>query len=82
MSQKYPTKLEIEAARELAEHTAKVLKANEILWRDDWNKAANPWIAINTYRSAKQRAIRKPITDAMLNAKAAYLAIKPKGRDG
>lgn len=78
MSKKYPTKLEIETARELAEYTARVLRANEMLWRDEWNKAVNPFVAIKTYLSKKQRAIRKPITDAALEAKAAYFAIKPK----
>ncbi len=78
MSKKYPTKAEIEAARLHLEQCARRLQANEILWRDKWNAAPNPFVAVQQYLSASQRALRKPIIDAWLNAREAYDAIKPK----
>lgn len=67
----------IEAAKALAELTARTLKANEIIWMDAWRAAPNPFVAINQYKSPKQRGIRKPIIDAWLEAAAVYEAIKP-----
>ena len=78
MSGKTPSKKEqVEAAKAHLDHCAKVLKANEILWMDAWNAAPNPFIAINEWTSKQQRAIRKPITQAWLDAVAAYEAIRP-----
>jgi hypothetical protein len=80
MSKKYPTKTEIEAAKTHYEHCARVLAAREILWKDRWNAAHNPFIAVRDYLSTKQRAERKPFIDAWIDAKEAYDAIKPKAK--
>ena len=71
-------KADVEAAKAAAEHAAKVLKANEILWMDAWNAAPNAFVAIKNYRSDEQRKKRKPIIDAWLSAVATYESIKPK----
>ena len=65
-------------AKAAMEYSAKLLKANEILWMDAWNAAPNPFVAIKNYRSEAQRSIRKPFIDAWLSAVAAYELVKPK----
>jgi len=67
-----PKKILIEKARSKLDHSAKVLKANEILWNDRWKAQPNPFVQIADYTSEEQRAIRKPIIDAWIEARNKY----------
>jgi len=62
----------LEEARAQLDQCFKVLKANEILWMDRWNAQPNPWAKINDYTSEEQRARRKPIIDAWMEARDKY----------
>jgi len=73
-------KAKIEAAKNDAELKTRILRANEILWMDEWNLAPNPFLAVSNYLSEEQRKKRKPIVDAWLQAVASYDAVKPKQR--
>jgi len=65
-------KMLLDKARSQLDHCAKVLKANEILWNDRWKAQPNAFIQIADYTSKKQRAIRKPIIDAWIEARNKY----------
>ena len=67
-----PKKILIEKARSKLDHCAKVLKANEIFWNDRWKAQPNPFVQIADYTSEEQRAIRKPIIDAWIEARNKY----------
>jgi len=62
----------LEEARAQLDQCFRVLKANDTLWMDRWNAQPNPWAKINDYTSKKQRAIRKPIIDAWMEARDKY----------
>ena len=62
----------LEAARIQLDHCNRALKANEILWNDRWNAIINPWDKIHDYTSDEQRARRKPIIDAWIEARNKY----------
>lgn len=66
------TKVLLDKARLQLDHCAKVLKANEILWNDRWKAQPNPFAKINDYTSEGQRARRKPIIDAWIQARDKY----------
>jgi len=65
-------KVLLDKARSQLDHCAKVLKANEILWNDRWKAQPNPFAQIVDYTSEEQRAIRKPIIDAWIEARNKY----------
>ena len=73
-------KQEIENAKSNLDYCKRILKANEILWKDRWESIANPFLQIQDYRSKEQRKIRKPIIDAWLNARSKYEALEKKDR--
>ena len=62
----------IERARAQLEYCTKNLKANEILWMDRWNAQPTPFAKIDDYTSEEQRARRKPIIDAWIEARNKY----------
>jgi hypothetical protein len=68
-------KKELEAAKLHFEYCAKVLRANEILWNDMWEAQPNPFLKVEEYNSPEQKAMRKPIIDAWLDARAKYQAL-------
>ena len=65
-------KVLLDKARSHLDHCAKVLKANEILWMDRWNAQPTPFAKIDDYTSEEQRARRKPIIDAWIEARNKY----------
>ena len=62
----------LEEARSHYDYCARVLRANEIKWNDMWEAQTNPFLRIKEYTSARQRAMRKPIIDASIQAKRDY----------
>jgi hypothetical protein len=68
----------LEMAKSHLEHCGKVLRANEILWSDMWEAQPNPFLKIKEYDSPAQRAMRKPIIDAWLDARSKYEALAKK----
>jgi len=68
----------IEEAKANLDHCKRILKANEILWKDRWQSMPNPFVAIQDYRSEKQRNIRKPITEDWLKAQRKYDALEKR----
>ena len=68
-------KKQLEEARLELEQCGKILRANEILWNDMWEAQPNPFLKIQEYTSPEQKAMRKPIIDAWLDAKAKYQAL-------
>jgi acyl carrier protein phosphodiesterase len=65
-------KVLLDKARSHLDHCAKVLKANEILWNDRWKAQPNAFVQIVDYTSEEQRARRKPIIDAWIEARNKY----------
>jgi len=65
-------KMLLDKVRSQLDHCAKALKANEILWMDRWNAQPNSFLQIVDYTSEEQRAIRKPIIDAWIQARDKY----------
>ena len=72
---KFTKAMQLDAAKANFEACQRNLKANEIIWMDEWRAAANPFVAANVYLSAKQRARRKPIVDAWVKAKEELAAL-------
>ena len=68
----------LEMAKSHLEHCGKVLRANEILWKDMWEAQPNPFLKIKEYNSPEQTAMRKPIIDAWLDARSKYEALAKK----
>lgn len=72
MTKRKPTEAEKDAASRKVGLAFRTLAANEILWKDRWESAPNPFIAIKHYMSEKERSIRRPFIDAWLEAKNEY----------
>jgi hypothetical protein len=68
-------KRQLELAKSHYENCAKILKAHESLWQDIWMAQPNPFLRIKEYTSARQKAMRKPIIDAWIEAKKNYEAL-------
>jgi hypothetical protein len=68
-------KRQLELAKSHYDNCARVLKAHESLWQDMWDAQPNPFLRIKEYTSAKQKAMRKPIIDAWIQAKKDYDAL-------
>ena len=68
-------KRQLELAKSHYENCAKILKAHESLWQDIWMSQPNPFLRIQEYLSEGQKAMRKPIIDAWIEAKKNYEAL-------
>lgn len=44
------------------------------LWKERWDEAPNPFVAVARYFSFEERARRKPIIDAFISARGVYYA--------
>ena len=72
------TRKQIEEAREAAAMSARILKAHDQTWSEEWDAIVNPFDKVTWLLSDKQRKRRRPIIQAWLRAKKSYEAIAPK----
>jgi acyl carrier protein phosphodiesterase len=70
------TRQQLETAKNAAEDAARNLRVHEVVWDAKWYASPNAFIAIKEYVSAKNRAMRKPVIDAYLDARQAYDSLK------
>jgi hypothetical protein len=70
------TRQQIETAKNLAEDAVRNLRAHEVIWDARWSSAPDPFKAVKEYVSPENRAMRKPVIDAFLEARQAYDSLK------
>ncbi len=58
----------------------KRLKANEKIWKERWDSAANPFIAVYEDCSEEQRSERRPIIKAVIEARENLNQVKMESR--
>jgi hypothetical protein len=70
------TREQIETAKNAAEDAVRNLRAHEVVWDARWSSAPNPFKAVKEYVSPENRAMRKPVIDAYLDARQVYDSLK------